>query len=79
MKYVIGFIVCILVLITALYVILGFWGIEMFDSEHLVNTYKTIGIVIVVALFLIMTVSFFFKRDHKGYDTTKGNIAHPKK
>lgn len=79
MKYVIGFIVCMLLIISSLYVVLGFWGIALFDEQYLTNTYKTLGVVAIVSVLVVLIVSFFFKNGHKGYDTTKGNIAHPKK
>lgn len=79
MKYVLGFIVCVLVLISALYIVLGFWDITLFDGQDMINIYKTLGVVTVVSVLLVLIVSFFFKRTHKGYDTTKGSIAHPKK
>ncbi|KUF47187.1 hypothetical protein AV926_11350 [Myroides marinus] len=79
MKYIIGFIACVVVLTTALYIVLGFWDISLFDPQYLTNTYKTIGVIGVVAILLILIVSFFFKANHKGYDTSKGNVAHPQK
>lgn len=78
MKYIVGFIVVVLVLITTCYIALGFWGITLFDSQNLENSYKTLGLLFVVALVLVMAFAYFFKPVHKGYDTQKGNIAHPK-
>ncbi|MTG98386.1 MULTISPECIES: hypothetical protein [Myroides] len=79
MKYIIGVLLTLLLLLVTMYLALGFWGISMFDAMHLNNAFKTIGILFVASILLVLIVSYFFKNPHKGYDTTKGNIAHPKK
>ncbi|MDR2224325.1 MAG: hypothetical protein LBE34_16560 [Flavobacteriaceae bacterium] len=79
MKYLVGTILIALVLLTICYFILGIWGISLFDAAYLNYTYQTIGLVLVAAIVLMVLGSYFFRAPHKNYDTTKGNVAHPKK
>ncbi|MDR0229647.1 MAG: hypothetical protein LBI72_11400 [Flavobacteriaceae bacterium] len=79
MKYIVGTLVIALVLLTICYFILGIWGIALFDAADLSNTYKTVGLVLLASVLLIVLGSYFFRAPHKGYDKTKGSIAHPKK
>ncbi len=79
MKYLIGTVSTLLVLLLGVYVVLKMWGISMFDEVYLALVFKTIGVLVLISILLTLLFAFFFKDPHKGYDRNKGVVAHPKK
>lgn len=79
MKYIIGVCLTLLLLSFSTYIVLGFWDISLFDVSYLDRIYKTFGVLLIVAIIIVIIIAYFFKNPHKGYDESKGKIAHPKK
>ena len=78
MKYFIGTIVILVFLAIVTYFVLLLWGINLISAEYFTKSLITFGILCVVSFILAAIIPFFFKNNRKGYDMTKGNIAHPK-
>ena len=79
MKYFAGTIVILVILAIVTYFILLLWGINLISPEYFTKSLITFGIITVVSFVLTAIISFFFKNNEKGYDRSKGNVAHPKK
>lgn len=78
MKYVIAFILTLLVLVTLAYFVLQIWDISLFNSQYLTKTYTTLGILSIGSVILILIISFFFGGNRNEYDKTTEGIAQKK-
>lgn len=73
MKYFLGILVTIIVLGLTVFGLLNLWGIEHpVSNEHITKSLITLGILAVVALILVVLLSFFFRNHSKGYAKGKG-------
>lgn len=78
MKLVTGTVVTLVILSIFVYGVLYLWGIQLFSPQNFIKSLMTLGIIIVCAPIITVTVSFFFKDNDKDYDMSKGVVAHPK-
>lgn len=78
MKYVIAFVLTLLVLVTLAYFVLQIWDIHMFDAQYLTKTYTTVGILSVGAVILILIIAFFFGGNRSKYDRNSQGVAQKK-
>ncbi|MCL1938840.1 MAG: outer membrane assembly protein [Candidatus Azobacteroides sp.] len=78
MKYFTGTIVILVILAIVSYFVLLLWGINLISAEHFTKSLITFGILVVVSFILTIIIPFFFKNNEKGYDMSRGNVAHPK-
>lgn len=79
MKYIIGIIITLIILTLGAYFTLDLWGVEMpITEEELKKGLLTVAIVGGVFLLLLVVVPFFFKNQNRGYDKTRGKVAHPR-
>lgn len=78
MKYIIGTILTTAILVTLLYFVLQIWEVQLFDPNYLSQTWKTIALVALGAVLITVLFAYYFKPNDKGYDRSRGNIAHPK-
>jgi high-affinity Fe2+/Pb2+ permease len=79
MKYFAGTIIILVILAIVTYFVLLLWGINLISAEHFAKSLITFGILTLVSFMLTIIIPFFFKNNEKGYDMSKGNVAHPKK
>ena len=79
MKYFAGTIITLVILAVITYFVLLLWGINLISAEHFTKSLITFGILAFVSFMLTIIIPFFFKNNEKGYDMSKGNVAHPKK
>lgn len=79
MKYIIGFILTVAVLLTLIFFTLQIWDIHLFDPAYITQTWYTIAATGVGSVLLIVLFAYFFKRNDGGYDRSEGNRAHPKR
>lgn len=78
MKYVIAFILTLLVLVTLAYFVLQIWGISMFNAQYLTKTYTTLGVLSIGSIILILIIAFFFGGNRNKYDKTSSGVAQRK-
>lgn len=78
MKYLLGTLTTAIILFLTLYGVLRIYDIALFDPELFQKLLLTLGIVLVISFLLTILLPFFFRNHFKGYDRTKGTIAHPK-
>ena len=73
MKYILGIIFTIIILGITAFGLLNLWGIEQpISTEHFVKFIITVGILSLVALVLVVFLSFFFRTPSKGYAKNSG-------
>lgn len=59
------------------YALLWLYGVEPFSPELLSKLLISGGILLVPAILPVMIIPPFFRHEAKGYDTTRGQVAHP--
>ncbi len=79
MKYIIGFLVTLLLLVTLTYFVLQTWDIELFDGAYLAKTWITFAFLGVGALLLVVVVSFFFRNPAARYEKGGAGVAQKKR
>lgn len=78
MKYVIAFILTLLVLVTLAYFVLQIWDISLFNPQYLTKTYTTIGVLGVGAVVLTLIIAFFFGGNRSQYNKSATGVAQKK-
>jgi len=75
MKYVVAFIVTLLILVTLTYFVLQTWDIQLFEAQYLTKTYTTIGLLAVGACLLTAIIALFFGGNRNKYDKNAPGVA----
>lgn len=78
MKYVSGTLIITLLLAIAAYVLARVWGVDLLDRAYAAKLLPSAGIIVCTALVLTILIPFFFRKNNKGYDASRGNKAHPR-
>ncbi len=78
MKYVVAFIIVLLILTTLTYFVLLTWNIEMFSAQYLTKAYTTFGLLIAGSLLLTAVIAVFFGGNRNKYDRTAPGVAQRK-
>ena len=78
MKYVVAFIIVLLILTTLTYFVLLTWNIEMFSAQYLTKAYTTFGLLIAGSLLLTAVIAVFFGGNRNKYDSTAPGVAQRK-
>ncbi len=78
MKYVVAFIIVLLILTTLTYFVLLTWNIEMFSAQYLTKAYTTFGLLIAGSLLLTAVIAVFFGGNRTKYDRTAPGVAQRK-
>jgi len=78
MKYVIAFVVTLLILTTLTYFVLLTWDIQLFSAEYLTKTYTTFGLLAVGAALLTAVIAFFFGSNRNKYNKNAPGVAQRK-
>lgn len=78
MKYVVAFIIVLLILTTLTYFVLLTWNIEMFSAQYLTKAYTTFGLLAAGSLLLTAVIAVFFGGNRNKYDRTAPGVAQRK-
>ena len=78
MKYVVAFIIVLLILTTLTYFVLLTWNIEMFSAQYLTKAYTTFGLLTASSLLLTAVIAVFFGGNRTKYDRTAPGVAQRK-
>lgn len=78
MKYVIAFVVTLLILTTLTYFVLLTWDIQLFSAQYLTKAYTTFGLLAVGAALLTAVIAFFFGGNRSKYDKNAPGVAQRK-
>ena len=78
MKYVVAFIIVLLILTTLPYFVLLTWNIEMFSAQYLTKAYTTFGLLTAGSLLLTAVIAVFFGGNRNKYDRTAPGVAQRK-
>lgn len=78
MKYVIAFLVTLLILTTLTYFVLLTWDIQLFSAQYLTKAYITFGLLAVGSFLLTAVIALFFGGNRNKYDKTAPGVAQRK-
>lgn len=78
MKYIVAFLLTLLILATLTYFVLLTWDIRLFDPQYLTKTYTTFGLLAVGSLLLTLIIALFFGGNRDRYNKNAPGVAQKK-
>ncbi|MHC8950206.1 hypothetical protein [Sphingobacterium hungaricum] len=78
MKYIVAFILTLLILTTLTYFVLLTWDINLFHAEYLGKAYATFGLLVAGSLLLTLVIALFFGGRRNKYDKSATGVAQRK-
>ena len=78
MRYFLGVLVTLGILITILFFSLKIWNINLFNEQYLKDGWIIFAILFVTSILLAIIMPFFFKPHSLNYDKKAKGVAQPK-
>jgi len=75
MKYVVAFLITLLILTTLTYFVLLTWDIQLFNAQYLTKAYTTFGLLAVGSFLLTVVIALFFGGNRNKYDKNAPGVA----